>query len=361
MQATRRITATFLAFVLTLVLLPTTAHAAGFAVTFGVEYGINGHGTLSVTVDGSGITTGDTVEEGKDIVFTASPDPGYRVKEWRLDGSPVSGNTSNSYTLQNLSAAALVTVHFEIPTHAVTFSVTGGNGGLTATVDSGSISSPASVQEGKDTVFTASPNTGYRVKEWTLNGSPVSGNTYNSYTLQNLSAAATVTVEFEAIPQAPSVNPTSLTIPAGESRNFTVHLGQGADEATSATVTSNDTSIAIVSPSSVTTSGSAITVTGVSQGNTTISLVWSGGSKDGQSDTVNVRVTDSTPQTIYHTVTFVLAGGTRTGGGEFGAVRPRWRRGGSAHGVTQRIHLRRLGSILFQRDGGYDRYGAMDR
>ena len=180
MQAIKRITATFLAFILTVVLLPTPAHTADYTV----KSGLYGHGTLSATVDGSDITIDEMVKEGKGIVFTASP--------------------SNSRTLQNLSEESLVTMQFEqIPTYAVTFDVVygiNGHGTLSATVDGSGITTGEMVEEGKDIVFTASPHTGYRVIEWRCNYFPVSGNTSNSYTLQNLSEESLVTVQFEQIP-----------------------------------------------------------------------------------------------------------------------------------------------------------------
>ena len=84
-------------------------------------------------------------------------------------------------------------------THTVTFSVVGGNGGLAAALDSVNILSGALVQEGRSVIFTANPNSGYKVKEWKLNSTVIAGNTTNSYTLASLSGAAIVTVEFEVI------------------------------------------------------------------------------------------------------------------------------------------------------------------
>jgi uncharacterized repeat protein (TIGR02543 family) len=79
-------------------------------------------------------------------------------------------------------------------TYKVTFSA-GANGSVKAAVDGGSITSGASVQHDKDIVFTATPNKGYDVDNWTLNGETVNiGDT--AYTLTNVSAAATVAVSF---------------------------------------------------------------------------------------------------------------------------------------------------------------------
>jgi ribosome-associated translation inhibitor RaiA len=164
-----------------------------FAVTFSVT---GGNGTLKATVDGTEITSGTQVQYGKSVVFTATPNSNYLVKAWTLDGTVISGNTTNSYTLPDLADDATVTVQFELVTYAVTFNVVGSNGTLKATVDGAEITSGAQVQHGKTVIFTAIPNTNYRVKEWTLNSAAIAGNMSNSYTLQELTAAVTVTVNF---------------------------------------------------------------------------------------------------------------------------------------------------------------------
>lgn len=94
----------------------------------------------------------------------------------------------------------------------------------------------------------------------------------------------------------PSVLPDRLRITTGEASTFTVYLGSGADEAASATVTSLNSSIASIvnDPTVVTVSGTAITVRGMSAGNTAISISYSGGTRDSQSDMVNVEVIGST-------------------------------------------------------------------
>ena len=168
-----------------------------FIVTFDVE---GGNGSLAATIDDVAIASDDEVAEGSNVVFTADPDPGYQVKVWTLNGVAVAGNTSNEYILEDLSENAEVTVEFELATYTVTFSVTGSNGGLTATVDGSGITTGAEVAYGKNVVFLAAPANNYRVKGWTLNGSPVSGNTTVNYQYNNLQAAITVSVEFEIIP-----------------------------------------------------------------------------------------------------------------------------------------------------------------
>jgi hypothetical protein len=118
---------------------------------------------VAATVDGSAITLGASVLAGKDVVFTATPNTGFRVAQWSVNSTPIAGNTSNNYTLSNLQANSTIMVTFEtIPTFVVTFSA-GANGSVAATVDGSAITSGASVQQGKNVVFTATPNTGFRV------------------------------------------------------------------------------------------------------------------------------------------------------------------------------------------------------
>ena len=81
-------------------------------------------------------------------------------------------------------------------TCAVIYKVTGGNASLTAHIDNMAIKSGASVQKGSDVLFKARPNSGYHVREWRLNGAVV-GDQTDTYTLTDLSAAATVTAMVE--------------------------------------------------------------------------------------------------------------------------------------------------------------------
>jgi len=168
-------------------------------ITYRISFNVNGgNGKLTAKVDGVEISSGDQVANTKSVVFTAEPNVGYRVLEWKR-GNDVQDNTANSYTLSGITANTTVTVEFVMVTHTVTYNVTGGNGSLTATVGGSGISSPASVQQGRDIVFMANPNTGFSVKEWKINGKAETGYTANNYTLRSLSGIAEVTVEFEPI------------------------------------------------------------------------------------------------------------------------------------------------------------------
>ncbi|QSH98413.1 leucine-rich repeat domain-containing protein [Treponema medium] len=70
-----------------------------YTINFSVE-GSTG-GALKAEVDGNEITTGDSVEQGKSVVFTAEPAPDYVVEQWTNGGTVIAEagmDTSYTYT-----------------------------------------------------------------------------------------------------------------------------------------------------------------------------------------------------------------------------------------------------------------------
>jgi len=174
--------------------------------TYKVTYSVVGSdGTLTATADDNPVSAGDDIVAGSTIVFTASPEVGYTIKGWTVNGDPLTEFTDDIYTIPNLAADVVVTVEFEpiVPeTYTVTFSVVGSNGSLAATANGEGITSGASVEEGSLVVFTASPSAEHRVKEWTINGEVVTDNTSNELSIASLDGDVSVTVSFEkVIPQ----------------------------------------------------------------------------------------------------------------------------------------------------------------
>ena len=88
-----------------------------YTITFSVD-GTPANGTLKATVDGNEIHSGAKVKEGKTITFTAMPEPGYKVKEWKVDGA-VTGSTSNTYT-HHVTETLNVKVSFEVGSAVLT-------------------------------------------------------------------------------------------------------------------------------------------------------------------------------------------------------------------------------------------------
>ena len=80
-------------------------------ITFGVEGGTGG--SLKAEVDGNEITTGDSVEQGKSVVFTAEPDSGYVLEQWTKGGTVIAeAGTDKTYT-HTVTADADIKVKFQ--------------------------------------------------------------------------------------------------------------------------------------------------------------------------------------------------------------------------------------------------------
>ena len=177
-----------------------------YNVTFNVVGGTGG--TLKARPEGgSESTTGSvSVEHGKKITFTADPDTvhGYEVKEWTVDGNVVSGHTSTSYELSNVTSATTVTVKFKKKVYKVTFSVVDGEGGKLQgsygsqhkRAENGSTEEFTNVSHGDSVSFNAVPADGWAVEGWTLGGTAVNG-IYENYTSPGITANTTVTVKFK--------------------------------------------------------------------------------------------------------------------------------------------------------------------
>ena len=164
-----------------------------YMVTFSVD---GSNGNLTAAVDGKTITSGTEVEKGKKVTFTATPNAGYKIKGWTLDGNAVNG-TDNSYQLK-IEKAVTVKVSFEaIP--PTKYTVT-----LNQTVHGKVTASPEIPADGvfENTVitFTAEAEAGYRVNTWAV--SPRSaiksgGGKGDATATVKITADTTVSVSFE--------------------------------------------------------------------------------------------------------------------------------------------------------------------
>ncbi|MDL2274304.1 DUF2436 domain-containing protein [Oscillospiraceae bacterium OttesenSCG-928-G22] len=168
----------------TIVALHTPYTNPTHAVTYSVVGGTGG--TLSAKANGSPLSSGGTAREGKDIVFTATPDAGYRVKGWTDNTAAVNG-TNGTYTISGITEAHTVTAEFElIPTHAVT--VTGGTGGGT-------------YAEGATVVVSAdAPGANEKFKEWTAVGVTLTDPQAASVSFTMPTNAVELTATYEALP-----------------------------------------------------------------------------------------------------------------------------------------------------------------
>ena len=163
----------------------------------------HGKVTASPEIPANKLVVKDTV-----ITFTATANAGYKVGKWKVTPAEAlqagTGADGSPTAKVKITADTTVSVSFEAipPTkHAITFSVEGANGTLKAKADGvdETSTSPINVEEGKTVTFTAEPSTNYKVKEWKVGDTVVTGNKTNTYT-HTVTQPANITVSFELRP-----------------------------------------------------------------------------------------------------------------------------------------------------------------
>lgn len=149
----------------------------------------------NVTVNGQNSTT---ARGGESLTFTAVPPAGQNVTGWTVNGKAVAGNGNTlTWTVENgcLTKPNVTAYHVEAQFSAGEYEVTysqPANGTLRA-----SVAADAQVNGGTKVTFTAEPNEGYEIDEWTVNGHSVA-NSSSTYTL-NVTENSMVAVTFKAM------------------------------------------------------------------------------------------------------------------------------------------------------------------
>ena len=128
-----------------------------------------------------------TVLDGSDISFTATPEENYIVDCWMVDDT-VQQQGCNSFTLTNVVAGHTVAVSFKLRSWTITPS-SGEHGTINPEV-------AQTVGHGSDISFTATPDDNYIVDCWTVDDT-VQQQGGNSFTLTNVVAGHTVAVSFK--------------------------------------------------------------------------------------------------------------------------------------------------------------------
>ena len=149
----------------------------------------------NVTVNGQNRTT---ARGGEPLTFTAVPPAGQNVTGWTVNGKAVAGNGNTlTWTVENgcLTEPNVTAYHvaaqFSAGEYTVTYSQPA-NGTLSASVADGT-----PVNGGTKVAFTAEPDKGYEIDEWTVNGHSVA-NSSSTYTL-NVTEDSVVAVTFKAM------------------------------------------------------------------------------------------------------------------------------------------------------------------
>lgn len=137
------------------------------------------NGSVTATVNGEPLEQGAVFEIGTEIKFVATPNRGYAVKAWKVNGIIAERSVSNEFIFVFEGAYADVEAEFTEAPGYVFYKVVGENGALKVSVDGSEIESITYVDPGKEVVFAATPAEDYQVKQWTVNGKVEGGNTSN--------------------------------------------------------------------------------------------------------------------------------------------------------------------------------------
>lgn len=223
-----------------------------------VTFGGDTHIHVTAHQDSKMLNTGDHVEKySGDIVFTATPDDGYETDNWNVPGwTNVNGaeNDNTTYTRSG-SIESNVEVHATskaLPQYDFTLSVDSlgdeGDGGtvsaeitrkgMRAYEQENLEAGTHSFYRDSDITITAVPSAGYRVQDWTINGT-TTADTAVRKTLSPLQGETTVQVRFVKLVTGITFGPTHETSEGGyisaAEANETSILGDAATGAKIAT------------------------------------------------------------------------------------------------------------------------------
>lgn len=164
------------------------------------------HGTVSVQVNGESVDTQTaiTVEEGDKVTFTAAADVNWSFGTWTLNGQETAYGESFTVTAgQAFAEDIAVAASFNRAIfYDVEFGVETGKGTVVGVADDGTkteITPDTEIQQvaGSELTFTAEPEEGFMVAEWTINGEPVEDNLSRTLIIDNLSENTEVKVSFK--------------------------------------------------------------------------------------------------------------------------------------------------------------------
>ena len=150
-----------------------TIIAATFERAWETTFNQPDNGTLSAAVkDGKTLRSGDIVQQGTTIIYTAQPDPGHYLLEWTdhcehiLAAAPSEHGLPKECELIADEARQVGAIFARVG--EITFNPQPPNGTLSAQTQDGETLRPNdAVREGTTIIFTAQPDAGHYLLEWT--------------------------------------------------------------------------------------------------------------------------------------------------------------------------------------------------
>ena len=155
------------------------------------------NGTIEVKSTPGDITynNGDYIPANTELTITAKPNSSYKTASLKVSGSNFTSGSSYIVGSDLATKGTDLTVEatFAI-THTVTVDAAIVNGSIEVKKSDGTTLTPGAntVEEGTVLTITATPATGYQLKQLTADGNPINGNTYT------VTGDVTLSAEFEA-------------------------------------------------------------------------------------------------------------------------------------------------------------------
>lgn len=163
-----------------------------YQVTFGSESVENGDGTVTASVNGISINSGDEFAPETKVDFAAEANDGSRILKWAVTEGTITTFvpaesyaqqlvTEDKYTIKSLEAKSDVDAYFKaIEKYDLTIPAAVENGTITVKKADGTEVTPGTdaIAFGDVLTITATPDDGYRLDSLTVNGEPfTSGDT----------------------------------------------------------------------------------------------------------------------------------------------------------------------------------------
>ena len=254
------------------------------------------------------------------ITFTATPNTGYQVDKWQVNGvDDQVGGDSFTFTLSAITANQTVKVLFKevpvIPTYTITGQVSGGHGSISP-LSAGEYEEGANV--GAKT-FTATPDSGYRVKKWTVNDvdQSVTTTSFELPAITGIDKNYVVKVEFEEIPAVITYNivgeagANGTISPSGVAQTHDEHTASTAQLFTATPDTGYEVDRWLRNGTAISgETGTTYTLPAIADmtEDVTIKVEF----KEVVADTYTVTVTDNTPSSLSGAGTISPAAGSHT-------------------------------------------------
>ena len=155
----------------------------------------NGNIEVKSTSGGTLYNDGDYIPANTELTITAKPNSSYKTASLKVSGSNFTSGSSYIVGSDLATKGTDLTVEATFAmTHTVTVDAAIANGSIEVKKPDGTTLTPGAntVDKGSVLTITATPATGYQLKQLTAGGNPINGNTYT------VTGDITLSAEFEA-------------------------------------------------------------------------------------------------------------------------------------------------------------------